>query len=62
VVRAHMAAGLAAGAYLAPVRARTNLCAGAVAGPLLLMRSGVGPARRLARAGVSCVNCYLRYF
>jgi hypothetical protein len=53
---------LAAGAYLAPVRARTNLCAGAVAGPLLLMRSGVGPARRLARAGVSCVNCYLRYF
>jgi pyridoxine 4-oxidase len=127
VVRAYMAAGLAAGipwrgdhnmgsllgvapnsltiragrrvtaadAYLDPVRARTNLtliskamvhsltlsgprvsgvtaqingrltslsagltilCAGAVASPLLLMRSGIGPAQRLARAGVTCVS------
>jgi pyridoxine 4-oxidase len=127
VVRAYMAAGLAAGipwrgdhnmgsllgvapnsltiragrrvtaadAYLDPVRARTNLtlisnamvhsltlsgprvsgvnaqidgrltslsagltilCAGAVASPLLLMRSGIGSAQRLARAGVTCVS------
>jgi pyridoxine 4-oxidase len=127
VVRAYMAAGLAAGipwrgdhnmgsllgvapnsltiragrrvtaadAYLDPVRARTNLtlisnamvhsltlsgprvngvnaqingrltslsagltilCAGTVASPLLLMRSGIGPAQRLARAGVTCVS------
>jgi pyridoxine 4-oxidase len=126
VVRAYMAAGLAAGipwrgdhntgsligvapnsltiragrrvtvadAYLDPVRARANLtvlgnamvhslilsgarvtgvnvqlhggltalsagmvilCAGAIASPLLLMRSGIGPARSLARAGVVCV-------
>ena len=34
----------------------TILCAGAVASPLLLMRSGIGPARRLARAGVTCVS------
>ena len=31
------------------------LCAGAVASPLLLMRSGIGPARRLADAGVRCI-------
>jgi pyridoxine 4-oxidase len=31
------------------------LCAGAVASPLLLMRSGIGPAAGLARAGVVCV-------
>jgi pyridoxine 4-oxidase len=31
------------------------LCAGAVGSPLLLMRSGVGPAQSLGRAGVDCV-------
>jgi pyridoxine 4-oxidase len=35
--------------------AMTLLCAGAVASPLLLMRSGIGPATSLARAGVSCI-------
>ena len=34
----------------------TILCAGAVATPLLLMRSGIGPARSLERAGVACVS------
>ncbi|HWY94793.1 MAG TPA: GMC family oxidoreductase N-terminal domain-containing protein [Steroidobacteraceae bacterium] len=34
----------------------TILCAGAVASPLLLMRSGIGPARCLERAGVACVS------
>jgi len=34
----------------------TILCAGAVATPLLLMRSGIGPARCLERAGVACVS------
>lgn len=33
----------------------TILCAGAIASPLLLMRSGIGPARSLARAGVACI-------
>lgn len=33
----------------------TLLCAGAVASPLLLMRSGIGPAEGLARAGVECI-------
>jgi pyridoxine 4-oxidase len=33
----------------------TVLCAGAVASPLLLMRSGIGAAAALARAGVACV-------
>jgi pyridoxine 4-oxidase len=33
----------------------TILCAGAIASPLLLMRSGIGPARALAQAGVICV-------
>jgi len=33
----------------------TLLCAGAVATPLLLMRSGIGPAAVLAAAGVACV-------
>ena len=32
----------------------TILCAGAIATPLLLMRSGIGPARDLQRAGVAC--------
>jgi pyridoxine 4-oxidase len=32
----------------------TILCAGAIASPLLLMRSGVGPAERLERAGIVC--------
>jgi pyridoxine 4-oxidase len=31
------------------------LSAGAVASPLLLMRSGIGPERVLARAGIACV-------
>jgi len=31
------------------------LCAGAIASPLLLMRSGVGPAGSLERAGVRCI-------
>jgi choline dehydrogenase-like flavoprotein len=33
----------------------TLLCAGAVASPLLLLRSGIGPAAALAAAGVACV-------
>ncbi len=33
----------------------TILCAGSIGSPLLLMRSGIGPAVDLARAGVSCV-------
>jgi pyridoxine 4-oxidase len=32
----------------------TILCAGAIATPLLLMRSGIGPAHSLERAGVAC--------
>jgi pyridoxine 4-oxidase len=32
----------------------TIVCAGAIATPLLLMRSGIGPAESLERAGVSC--------
>jgi pyridoxine 4-oxidase len=31
------------------------LCAGAIGSPLLLMRSGIGPAESLVRAGVRCV-------
>src|ERR1700733_429201 len=31
------------------------LCAGAIGSPLLLMRSGIGPAESLARAGVDCI-------
>ena len=31
------------------------LCAGAIESPLLLMRSGIGPARSLERAGVVCL-------
>lgn len=31
------------------------LCAGAIASPLLLMRSGIGPAGSLEHAGVACV-------
>jgi pyridoxine 4-oxidase len=34
----------------------TLLCAGAVASPLLLMRSGIGPAQSLERAGVACIS------
>jgi pyridoxine 4-oxidase len=34
----------------------TLLCAGAVATPLLLMRSGIGPAQSLERAGVACIS------
>jgi pyridoxine 4-oxidase len=34
----------------------TILCAGAIASPLLLMRSGIGPAQSLERAGVACVS------
>jgi pyridoxine 4-oxidase len=33
----------------------TILCAGAIASPLLLMRSGIGPAQSLGRAGVRCI-------
>jgi pyridoxine 4-oxidase len=33
----------------------TLLCSGAIASPLLLMRSGIGPAAGLARAGVECI-------
>jgi pyridoxine 4-oxidase len=32
----------------------TIVCAGAIATPLLLMRSGIGPAESLERAGVAC--------
>jgi choline dehydrogenase-like flavoprotein len=32
----------------------TILCAGTIASPLLLMRSGIGPAASLERAGVAC--------
>lgn len=32
------------------------VCAGAVASPLLLMRSGLGPAAALAAAGIACRN------
>jgi pyridoxine 4-oxidase len=31
------------------------LCAGAIGSPLLLMRSGIGPAESLVRAGVRCI-------
>jgi len=34
----------------------TILCAGAIASPLLLMRSGIGPAESLERAGVQCIT------
>jgi pyridoxine 4-oxidase len=34
----------------------TILCAGAIATPLLLMRSGIGPAQSLALAGVACIS------
>lgn len=34
----------------------TILCAGAIATPLLLMRSGIGPAQGLERAGVACIS------
>lgn len=34
----------------------TILCAGTIATPLLLLRSGIGPAHSLARAGVACVS------
>jgi pyridoxine 4-oxidase len=34
----------------------TILCAGAIATPLLLMRSGIGPAQSLARACVACIS------
>jgi pyridoxine 4-oxidase len=33
----------------------TILCAGTIASPLLLMRSGIGPAASLERAGVQCI-------
>jgi choline dehydrogenase-like flavoprotein len=33
----------------------TILCAGSIESPLLLMRSGIGPAGDLARAGISCI-------
>ncbi|SON53788.1 Pyridoxine 4-oxidase [Hartmannibacter diazotrophicus] len=33
---------------------RTILAAGAIASPLLLMRSGIGPADDLAKAGIAC--------
>jgi pyridoxine 4-oxidase len=33
----------------------TILCAGSIESPLLLMRSGIGPAGDLARAGVTCI-------
>ncbi len=36
--------------------AMTLLCAGTVASPLLLMRSGIGPAASLARAGIACLR------
>lgn len=34
----------------------TILCAGTIASPLLLMRSGIGPAASLERAGVACLS------
>jgi len=34
----------------------TILCLGAIATPLLLLRSGIGPARSLERAGVACLS------
>jgi pyridoxine 4-oxidase len=34
----------------------TILCAGAIASPLLLLRSGIGPAKSLERAGVRCIS------
>ncbi|MDR6951382.1 pyridoxine 4-oxidase [Ancylobacter sp. 3268] len=34
---------------------RLCLCAGAVASPLLLMRSGIGPAEQLKAAGITCL-------
>lgn len=34
---------------------RVLLCAGTVATPLLLMRSGIGPGEVLARAGIACI-------
>ncbi|MBS7543110.1 GMC family oxidoreductase [Ancylobacter oerskovii] len=34
---------------------RLCLCAGAVASPLLLMRSGIGPAEALKAAGIACL-------
>ncbi len=34
----------------------TILAAGAIASPLLLMRSGIGPADALAKAGIACVS------
>jgi pyridoxine 4-oxidase len=34
----------------------TILCAGSIGSPLLLMRSGIGPAESLERAGVTCLS------
>jgi pyridoxine 4-oxidase len=36
------------------------LCSGAIGSPLLLMRSGIGPAEGLARAGVECIAEHAR--
>lgn len=33
----------------------TILCAGTIASPLLLMRSGIGPAETLTRTGIACI-------
>lgn len=43
------------GTYTSFSAGMTLLCAGAIASPLLLMRSGIGPARSLARAAVECI-------
>jgi pyridoxine 4-oxidase len=47
------------GQYVDMRAGMTILCAGAIASPLLLMRSGIGPAESLAQAGVACIADHL---
>jgi pyridoxine 4-oxidase len=58
VVSGNKVTGVAAeidGKYTSFSAGMTLLCAGAIGSPLLLMRSGIGPAPSLARAGVRCI-------
>ena len=46
---------LVAGRHVALSASMTILCLGTIASPLLLMRSGIGPAASLEHAGIGCV-------